>query len=304
LTGAPGGPERPTGASTPGQPVYLDPYLLRAFLLVADMGTVSGAAAALNRTQAAVSMQIRKLEGLVGRDLFVRTSRGLNLTTEGMTLIPYARDMLALNDQFAERLGGRQPIGRVRLGVVEDFAATRLVEILAAFRSQNPAIHIDIIVEANRRLAAMIENDKLDVAVCDTTCLRRKPVYVWNESLHWVVRADMRLRPGQTLPIVMFEDTCPWKERCVGVLSDREIRWSIVCEASTLVAMATAVRVGVGVGPMIAATIPESCRPLDANEGAPGPVQISIGLYVRAQAPSPAQFLADFISRRSQAGGL
>ena len=47
----------------------LDPYLLRAFLTVAEIGTVNGAAVSLNRTQAAVSMQIRKLEGLVGKAL-------------------------------------------------------------------------------------------------------------------------------------------------------------------------------------------------------------------------------------------
>ena len=286
----------------PAHPVCLDPHLLRAFMLVVDSGTVSAAAVALNRTQAAVSMQIRKLEGLVGRSLFVRTSRGLDLTTDGLMLIPYAREMLALNDQVADRLNGRRLEGRVRLGVVEDFAATRLVEILAAFRAQNPTIHIDIIVESNRRLAAMFENDKIDVAVCDATCLHRTPTYVWSESLRWAIRSDLKLRPGQALPIVMFEDTCPWKDRCVAALSVRDIRWSIVCDASTLVAMATAVRVGVGVGPMIGSTIPDNCRALEPGEGVPGPVQVSIGLYVRAQAPAQARLLADFVSLRSQAG--
>src|SRR5215210_5798833 len=97
----------------------LDPYLLRAFLTVAEVGTVSGAALSLNRTQAAVSMQIRKLESLVGKELFVRSSKGLDLTADGRLLIPYAREILTLNDEAEQRLKGRQMEGRVRLGVVE-----------------------------------------------------------------------------------------------------------------------------------------------------------------------------------------
>jgi DNA-binding transcriptional LysR family regulator len=280
--------------------VYLDPYLLRAFMLVADSGTVSATAAALNRTQAAVSMQIRKLESLIGRQLFDRTPKGLELTTDGVLLIPYAREMLTLNDQVIQRLAGNKLEGRVRLGVVEDFAATRLVDILAAFRAQNPTVHIDIIVESNRRLAAMFDNDVLDVVICDTTTVHRKPIFVWNENLFWVARSDFLLSSGQSLPIIMFEDTCPWKERCVAALSGRSLRWEIVCDASTLVAMATAVRVGVGIGPMIASTIPEGCQALDRDENFPTPVQISIGLYARAQAPDEAQYLAQFVGRLSQ----
>jgi DNA-binding transcriptional LysR family regulator len=286
-------------AFTEGRMIYLDPYLLRAFMLVADSGTVSRAAAVLNRTQAAVSMQIRKLESLVGRELFVRSSKGLDLTTDGLLLIPFAREILTLNDQAVQRLNGKQMAGRVRLGVVEDFAATRLIDMLASFRAQNPTVHIDIIVESNKRLAAMFENDVLDVVVCDTTSVHRNPIFTWNENLLWVVRADLAISANQSLPIIMFEDTCPWKERCVAALSGRNIRWSIVCDASTLVAMATAVRVGVGIGPMIASTIPEGCRSLDRGADFPGPVQISIGLYVRAQAPEEAQFLAEFVRRLS-----
>jgi hypothetical protein len=99
----------------------------------------------------------------------------------------------------------------------------------------------------------------------------------------------------------MFEDTCPWKDRCVVALSSRNLQWSIVCDASTLVAMATAVRVGVGIGPMIGPTIPDGCHALDQDPSLPGPVQISIGVYARAQASEEAQYLAQFVSRMSQA---
>ncbi|MGO4668794.1 LysR substrate-binding domain-containing protein [Bosea sp. 2YAB26] len=277
----------------------LDPYLLRAFLTVAEVGTVNGAALSLNRTQAAVSMQIRKLEELLGSDLFERSSKGLELTNNGVLLTPYAREILRLNSEIGKRLNGKMIEGRVRLGVVEDFAATRLIEILKAFRDQNPKVDIDIIVEPNKRLAAMFENEKLDIAVCDTTRLNRKPTLVWSDRLLWVVRSDMVISTSSPLPIIMFEESCPWRTPALAALSGHDLQWKIVCEASTLVAMATAVRVGIGIGPMIAATIPEDCRVLDHAAGLPEPVEVSIGLYSRTGAPGEARYLSDFIAQQS-----
>ena len=280
----------------------LDPYLLRAFLTVAEIGTVNGAAGTLNRTQAAVSMQIRKLEGLVGVTLFERSTKGLELTAEGQVLIPYAREIITFNDEIARRLNGKVIEGRVRFGVVEDFAATRLIDILRAFRDQNPRVDIDIIVDPNRRLAAMFDDDQLDLVVCDSACLDRKPLIVWTEHLLWCVRSDLVIEPGVPLPIVMFDDSCPWRVAAVAALSHRGIDWKTVCVASTLVAMATAIRVGIGIGPMIAATLPEGCRLIDRSSDLPSPIRIDIGFYAQPNVSEETRYLVDFISRQTVLG--
>jgi len=275
----------------------LDPHLLRAFLSVADVGTVNGAAAALHRTQAAVSMQIRRLEDEVGAPLFERSSKGLALTAEGLLLLPYAREILTLNDEVRQRIGGQRMEGRVKLGVVEDFAATRLVDILKAFRDLNPRVQIDLIVTGNRELAASFEQDRLDLVICDTSELARKPLVVWPEQLQWIVRADMALAADAPLPVILFAENCPWRTRAIETLAGRNLRWNVVCEASTLVAMATAVQVGVGIGPMMAATVPPGCRSPEPRDDLPAPVRVDIGLYVRTAAPEQARHLADFVHR-------
>jgi len=279
--------------------VDLDPYLLRAFLTVVEIGTVNGAAVVLNRTQAAVSMQIRKLEGLVGVALFDRSTKGLSLTAQGQTLVPYAREIITLNDEIGRRLNGEVIEGRVRFGVVEDFAATRLIEILRSFRDQYPRVDIDILVEPNRRLAKMFEDDQLDIVACDCSCIERNPLLVWTEHLLWTVRSDLIVEPSETLPIIMFDESCPWTVHAIAALSHREIRWKKVCVASTLVAMATAIRVGIGIGPMIAATIPEGCRALDRSGDLPPPIRIDIGFYARSNVSEETRRLVDFISRHS-----
>ncbi|MDP3799153.1 MAG: LysR substrate-binding domain-containing protein [Polaromonas sp.] len=275
----------------------LDPHLLRAFLAVIDVGTVNGAAAALHRTQAAVSMQIRRLEDIAGAPLFERSPKGLTANAEGRVLEPYAREILTLNEEARQRISGQRMEGRVKLGVVEDFAATRLIDILKSFRDQNPKVHLDLIIAGNRQLAALFEQDKLDLLICDTLEVAHKPLVEWPEQLLWIVRSDLMLTPNDALPVVMFSDTCPWRTRVMESLTDSQLRWSMVCEASTLVAMATAVQVGIGIGPMISATIPPGCRVLAATREFPAPIQIGIGLYARTGASDEANYLADFVTR-------
>ncbi|MGO7029336.1 LysR family transcriptional regulator [Rhizobium ruizarguesonis] len=277
----------------------LDSYLLRAFLTVAEIGTVNGAAVKLNRTQAAVSMQIRKLEELVGVTLFSRSSKGLELTSHGQIMLAYAREMVALSDEVGKRLTGKMIEDRIRLGVVEDFAAGHLIDILSAFRAQNPKVEIDIIVEPNRRLASLFEDRKLDLVVCDITCLARKPTLIWTEYLMWTVRSDFVADTEKPLPIIMFEEECPWTLPTIAALSQRNIKWKTACVASTLVAMATAVRVGIGVAPMMLNTKPEGCRTLDRSADLPGPVRIEIGLYAQSETAEGARYLVDFISRHT-----
>ena len=277
----------------------LDVYLLRAFVSVADVGTVNGAAAALHRTQATVSLQIRRLEELLGAPLFERSTKGLAVNAQGLMLLPYAREMVAMNDEVQQRILGERMEGRVKLGVVEDFAATRLVDILKAFRDQNPRVQLDMLVMGNRQLSGLFEQDKLDLLICDASIVARRPVFVWQEQLLWAVRSDFSVDSAEPLPVIMFESSCPWRERVVEALSRRSLRWNISCEASTLVAMAAAVQVGIGIGPMMAATIPANCRALDRAPDLPSPVDVDIGLYARTEAPAPARYLAEFIVRTS-----
>lgn len=277
----------------------LDSYLLRAFLAVAEIGTVSGAAATLNRTQAAVSMQLRKLEELVGVRLFLRSSKGLSLTAQGQIMLPYAREIVTLADEVGKRLSGKTIRDRVRLGVVEDFAAGYLIEILRNFRDQNPDIEIDIIIEPNRRLAALFNDGLLDLIVCDISCLQRKPTLVWTEYMMWTVRSDFVVDATKPLPIIMFDEGCPWTIPVTGALSQRNIAWKTACVASTLVAVATAVRVGIGIAPMIVNTQPEGCRTLDKSSDLPGPVRIEIGLYNQPEMAEGARHLVEFVARHA-----
>jgi len=73
----------------------LDPDLLRAFIAVAEHRSFTDAAASLNRTQSAVSTQIKRLEDQLGLKLFVRSPNRVDLSVAGEGLVSYARRILS-----------------------------------------------------------------------------------------------------------------------------------------------------------------------------------------------------------------
>ena len=82
----------------------LDIDLLRSFAAVADTGGFTAAGEVVARTQSTVSIQIKRLEEIVGKKVFERTSRSLALTPEGEMLLGYARRILELNDETVRRI--------------------------------------------------------------------------------------------------------------------------------------------------------------------------------------------------------
>ena len=98
----------------------LDITTLRSFVAVAESGGVTRAAGFLHLTQSAVSMQLKRLEELLGLDLFDRSGRTIALTASGEQLLVFARRMVALNDEVITRLTDQAYEGEITLGVPHD----------------------------------------------------------------------------------------------------------------------------------------------------------------------------------------
>lgn len=91
-------------------PRHLDPRLLRAFVTVADELHFTRAAARLYVAQQALSRDVRRLERELGAELFVRSTRQVTLTADGERLLPYARRVLAAQDELLGAFGQARPL--------------------------------------------------------------------------------------------------------------------------------------------------------------------------------------------------
>ncbi|TJV30690.1 MAG: LysR family transcriptional regulator, partial [Mesorhizobium sp.] len=81
----------------------LDLDVLRTFVAIAETGSFTTAASAVFRTPSAVSMQIKKLEDILGRSVFARDARSVTLTTDGEMLLGYARRLLSINREVVSK---------------------------------------------------------------------------------------------------------------------------------------------------------------------------------------------------------
>jgi molybdate transport repressor ModE-like protein len=94
-------------------PGSLDPDLLRTFVCIAEAGTFTRAAEIIGRSQSAVSMQVRRLETLLGQPLLARSKGGaVRLTGHGSRLLARAKEMLALNDAIWADFHGNDGSGQ------------------------------------------------------------------------------------------------------------------------------------------------------------------------------------------------
>src|ERR1700734_506261 len=142
-----------------------DPQLLATFLAVEQTGSFTRAAARLGIQQPTVSQHIRRLERQVGRTLVLRDTHSVTLTADGEAMIGFARNILAASEQAEAYFSGDRPSGRLRIGIADDLALTRLPQILRDFRRENPLVDFDLRVDQSGLLHQRLERDRLDVFV-------------------------------------------------------------------------------------------------------------------------------------------
>ena len=121
--------------------------LFRSFLSVAETGSLSGAARALQLSQPTLGRHIAELEAALGVVLFTRAARGLVLTDAGAAMLPGARQMREAAAALAMVAAGREQslTGTVRVTASRVVSHYLLPPILAEFRVQEPGIDIELV---------------------------------------------------------------------------------------------------------------------------------------------------------------
>ncbi|MFP3558604.1 LysR substrate-binding domain-containing protein [Paraburkholderia sp. SIMBA_049] len=262
-----------------------DSSLLRAFVTVAETGGVSAAAVRLARTQAAVSMQLRRLEDDIGQRLLERSPRGVRLTDAGHRLLPYAHAILGAGEDARRALEVGDVAGTVRLGMLEDVAVGRLPRALRRFSAAHPQVALEIVVDASAALSQRLNDGALDVLVGDPAMVDATPLVTWTQPLFWVGARGYLADPQSPLPLVAFGGACLWQQQVMTVLRRAGIAWRVVCTSTSLPAVQSAVEAGLGVSVLLDGNIRyDTMRVLGAADGLPEPPAADLGLFVRQAA--------------------
>ncbi|MDE7567142.1 transcriptional regulator LrhA [Enterobacter hormaechei] len=247
----------------------LDLDLLRTFVAVADLNTFAAAAAAVCRTQSAVSQQMQRLEQLVGKELFARHGRNKLLTEHGIQLLGYARKILRFNDEACMSLMFSNLQGVLTLGASDESADTILPFLLNRISSVYPKLALDVSVKRNAFMVEMLKENEVDLVVTthrpgqyDCLTLRTSPT-------HWYCAAEYVLQKGEPIPLVLLNDPSPFRDMVLTALNEASIPWRLAYVASTLPAVRAAVKAGLGVTARPVEMMSPDLRVLGQSEGLP-----------------------------------
>jgi DNA-binding transcriptional LysR family regulator len=225
-----------------------DADLLRSFVAVVECGGFTKAARRLNSTQSTVSAQIRRLEDEAGRPLFVRSTRSVELTSAGETLLGYARTIIRLNEDARLRLSGARQAGRVRLGVSEDLTHHWLPKILHSLGQQAPDIEIELEIGMGPSLFGMVESGEIDVAVGGLCNGQSEGRRLWREPLVWAFAKGSEV--PAVLPLAFFPEPCPYRAAALRALAGSQKQWRIVSTSPSMAGIRAAAVAGLAVTPL------------------------------------------------------
>lgn len=262
----------------------LDLDLLRTFVAVADLNTFAAAAAAVCRTQSAVSQQMQRLEQLVGKELFARHGRNKLLTEHGIQLLGYARKILRFNDEACTSLMFSNIQGVLTIGASDECADTILPFLLNRISAVYPKIALDVRVKRTPFILDMLENNEVDLAVStyrpapfESLTLRRSPT-------HWYCAAEYVLQKGDPLPLVLLEEPSALRDTVIHTLNAADIPWRMAYVASTLAAVKAAVKAGLGITARPVEMMSPDLRVLGQFDGLPPLADTEYVLCHNAQA--------------------
>lgn len=224
----------------------LDLDLLRGFVAVAERGGFTAAGVALGLTQSAVSLKVKRLEEVLGRPVFLRTSRAVALTREGETLLAYARRMLALNDEAVRRMIAPAATGRLRLGVADHFIPRNLAPMLASFARAYPELRLAVEVGRSHELRAEQERGQHDLVLGKRRDGETAGRLVFTEDIVWVAAPGFVAAPDRPLPLLMLPQGCMFRERSLAALGRANLAHEIVFTSASLLGVAAAAQAGLG----------------------------------------------------------
>lgn len=272
--------------------INLPTDVLRTFLAVIDLESYTKAGQVLGRTQPAVSLQVHKLEDLVGFQLIDTSGRGVALTAEGEMLARYARQLLAMNDEIVARLQKRETGGRLRVGLPTDYAVAFFQKSLSSFARLNPDVEMSISCDISDQLLKAFANDELDLAIA---MFDDKPapglIYSWAEKPIWAAAPDTDADRRDPIPIAAHPEGCHYRRRMTKALDQIGKHWRIVYSSPGINGLQQAVQAGLGVTALTRRTLVRGMRILTEKDGFPTLPDIHVGLHFKNTGASTAALL-------------
>lgn len=267
----------------------LDLDSVRAFVRIADLDSFTRAAEAMQTTQAAISLKLKRLEERLGCRLVERTPRYVQLSPEGTAFLEPARALLATHERaLAVFATSRQ---RLAIGISDHVAGPELPALIARMNAQDPQLLIEIRIGSSGDLLQSFDRRELDTVITRLHAGRSDGEVITEEKFGWFAAPDWRPRAGEPLPLATMAEPCGVRAMAGQRLDAAGIGWTEAFVGGGVTAVAAAVMAGLGVAALAPRMLPLGAVEVGARLGLPELPRLPVLLHTRIKDGRPREAL-------------
>ncbi len=234
---------------------------LSHFLAVAEERHFTRAAARVHLTQSSLSSSVRALERELSSDLFVRSTRQVELTEAGRALLPAARRAIAAAEDGRDAVAGVRGLvrGHLAIGAIQSLGSVDLPGLLARFHRRHPAVTLRIHHAGAAELVRRTADGEIDLALVDLPLgpqgNRVRAYTLATDALQLAVAGDdpaahrsrIRLSDLSDRGFIEYRPDSSLRASIDRVCHDIGLHRHIVCEVDALPDLVELVTLGIGV---------------------------------------------------------
>jgi DNA-binding transcriptional LysR family regulator len=260
----------------------LDSDLLRTFIAISNTGSFTKGADRIYRSQSAVSLQIKRLEEILGQRVFERRSRGVLLTPTGEKLRPIAQRIINTLDTTIGELRVGALTGSIRIGIPDEYGETILPEVIAVFARKHPQIEIEVHCGFSANFPKALARHEIDLAVYAVELPINKGMSLLRKEVtQWVTSKNHLAHEQDPIPVALFDRDCWWRDRALEALEKSGRRYRVVYTSESVMGVMAAISAGVAVGLLSESTLRDDLNNLTRAHGFPKMPQSALVLDCR-----------------------
>lgn len=268
------------------QTALIDPKLLGSFVAIADTGSFAAAAKLMDRTPSAISMQMSRLEKMLGgAPLFLRQGRKMIMSEHGLSLLVQARRLLDMHQQVTDSLV-TSTADIVRLGVPDVYAGALLPAILSGFAASHPEIEVVVSCESSSTLADLVRDSRLDLAIVTRDPSSETGEFLRREPVHWVGSPELVARTTERVPLALFHPGSILRGMAIQAWLASGRSYRVAFSSPSIAGLLTPVRANLAITALPASTIPPDLAPIGSDSGLPHISPVDIALIIAEGAES------------------
>lgn len=224
----------------------LDPEAVEAFILVAELQSFTKAAGALNTTQAAISLRLRRLEEGLGQRLLERTPRHVRLTAAGAHFLQPAKDYMASGRRAAAIFA--QTPARLSIGITHHLVGPNLPKLLSRMHERETGVTLHLRTAGTRELLDRYDAGDLDaVIILRYDESRRDGEFLTEERFGWFAAPDFIIPDGAPLPLAIQAEPCNLRAMALKTLDSDSIVWREAFVGTGAISVSAAAEAGLAV---------------------------------------------------------